>query len=720
MSIDPTDPKNDDPQDDDLGFGAFGGSDNTGFDYAAFEESIADADEEEDDQLTDPGMVEEQVESRPTIDLRRVPQDDATYDIRELGKYTVVTIRGRVNESFPGEAIGNKLRGAVVFDLTEVDRITSFGVRAWLQMLDLAKMREAVFVRASPAVVNQVTMMRNFCGPARIHSLVAPYACENCGNEFGVTYEAVADKTALRARNPLTIECPECRNGAELDEDPWVFFGIDEQLLEEIPDELGKVLENLGDRPNHAPIEKAIVDDTTRVRFNGMVDGSTRLQRAFSGLEGKIVVDLRTATGVDDAGIAGLANHFGRLDPAITAVDIEGCPVGLLEKLLASPQEVIKVRSVVAQVFSEQRNLSRPVVIDIRRHRQTLSEGRIPDLDIPWRDEPIRLEGMEHVQKLAQLTSEEKTKAATPVPVAPPTDGATSGAAKGGAIASVVVLAAAGALLLVVLLVGMFFFMQGPGTPDESVVKTPDVAAPVAASKDGEWSTGGLLPPDWSERAVVEEGDVLKLAGIGNGAAVTDALEEARKVALGRLLANAEKTIATHHASDALAPEGPARQEAIARWNNAASSLPLKREQDASRRTSDGRYEVAAQYVITKTELDAFLETFGKTAAFRGLTFASRPPWAEPGLRVVERASYISSGESGDLLKTIGGKSVTSLEQFEETANPAYERLAPGATLMMVLDRDGNEVNVAFPKRRAETPAPPALDGVPQLNLKNP
>ena len=95
----------------------------------------------EDETLTDPGMVEEQVQSRATIDLRRIPQDDATHEIRELGRFLVLTIRGRVNESFPGATIGEKLTAPVVFDLTEVDRITSFGVRSWLQMFDVFKAR---------------------------------------------------------------------------------------------------------------------------------------------------------------------------------------------------------------------------------------------------------------------------------------------------------------------------------------------------------------------------------------------------------------------------------------------------------------------------------------------------------------------------------------------------------------------------------------------------
>lgn len=442
MAVDPHEPN--DPRDDE----AFAfGNEGSGFDYTAFEDSLGEAPDEtsrEDETLTDPGMVEEQVQSRATIDLRRIPQDDATHEIRELGRFLVLTIRGRVNESFPGATIGEKLTAPVVFDLTEVDRITSFGVRSWLQMFDAASLTEAYFVRASPAVVNQVTMMRNFCGPAKIHSLVAPYLCESCGNEFGVTYDAVADRTALRARNPFVVECPQCRSSAELDEDPWVFFGIDEQLLQEVPPDLQKVVDNLGERPTHAPIEKSLVDDTTRIRFNGAVDGSSRFQSAFAGLEGPIAVDLRTASSVDGAAVEALDAQLRRLDPSVPQALVEGCPLGLLEKLLADPPPRVTVRSVVTEAVSPQRDLRRPVIVDLERHADALRRGVTPDLDLPWHEDTLHLDGLELLGR-----------ACAPLPdeTSPPAVEAEAQVPRTGPPTSLILALLGGALLVLVALV---------------------------------------------------------------------------------------------------------------------------------------------------------------------------------------------------------------------------------------------------------------------------
>ncbi len=721
MPIDPNEPEIPDDGDD-FAFGDAGG---TGFNYAAFEESLQNS--EEEDRPTDPGMVEEQVQSRPTIDLRRVPQDDAVYEIRELGKFVVVTIRGRINESFAGDTLGEKLQGSIVFDLTEVDRITSFGVRAWLQMLNRARIREAYFVRASPAVVNQVTMMRNFCGPAKIHSLVAPYACEHCGNEFGVTYDAITDRTALRARNPFLVECPACRKAAELDEDPWVFFGIDEQLLEEVPTELQKVLDHLGDQPQHAPIEKAFIDDTTRIRFNGVVDGSTRFSRAFTGLEGPIVVDLRTAASVTPEAIQILFKHLSELDPAITSAQIEGCPIPLLELLLASSPDRVTVRSVTTDVISDRRDMRRPVVIDLKRHGTALSRGRVPDLDIPWRDEPIRLEGMDLLTQAAQRvqatpppapTSSRTASSASPeakdqsaAPGSPPRTRSSLPLLLVGGVGLVAVAAA-----VVLVLGSAIFFTQAPADPAP--------AAPEPAVAESAWSTGGLLPPAWAEQPVSQQGDAFLLSGIGIGDSLSEALVHARQSALRRLLPLAEQAV-TVPPDDALPAAGPERDAAEARWVGIASTLPLERVQDASRINGTSR-EVAIQYRLPKAAFDALMAPYNQTGTFRGLSFVSRPPWAPPGLRLT--ASTVPEAQVGDLLVSIGGQPINAVAELETKARAAFDALPPGGKLVVVLSRGGQPVEVTLTKPRPRAvpqlepkPAPEPADRlVPELNLPPP
>ena len=46
---------------------------------------------------------------------------------------------GRLTEAFKGAALAKELEGQVIFDLSGVERITSFGVREWLQMMQAAE-----------------------------------------------------------------------------------------------------------------------------------------------------------------------------------------------------------------------------------------------------------------------------------------------------------------------------------------------------------------------------------------------------------------------------------------------------------------------------------------------------------------------------------------------------------------------------------------------------
>ena len=364
------------------------------FDYSSFEASLEQHNPQKTPEAAPPPRADA-VQQRKTIDVAAIPKDDAVYDIRRLGTFQVVTIRGQLNESFKGRVVGSQLQGPALFDLTEVDRVTSFGVRSWLEMLEVSRMTFAAFVRASPAVINQITMMRNFCGSAKLQSLVAPYACASCGNGFGVPFDAIADRTILRSRNPPKVLCPECRSAAEIDEDPWVYFDLDDHLLDKISPDLQQVLDHLGDGPRRPPVEKAISGDITRLRLNGKVDASSRLQRAFGGLEGKVVLDLRTLTHIDLGGVDNLFGHLGRLPDEVSELIVEGAPVPMVQRLFDNRPPRVYVRSVATTVRSLARPLKRRLCVDLKRNQAALRAQQPPDLDLPWRDDPIELEGRE-------------------------------------------------------------------------------------------------------------------------------------------------------------------------------------------------------------------------------------------------------------------------------------------------------------------------------------
>jgi hypothetical protein len=724
---------------------AFAGGEGVRFDYSAFEQTM-DQSRATGPEITAPARPPppppDQVQKRRTIDEQSIPKDDAVYEIRQLGSYHIVTVRGQLNESFPGRNIGNQLHGPTLFDLTEVDRVTSFGVRAWLEMLETARLPFAAFVRASPAIVNQITMMRNFCGMARIHSLVAPYACPRCGSGFGVPFEALEDRTILRSRNPPKVVCPECRGPAEMDEDPWVYFDLDDHLLDNIDNELQQVLVHMGDGPRRPPIEKSIVGETTRVRINGAVSGSNRLQRAFGGLEGKCVLDLRAVTELDYAGIDNLLQRLGHLPEEVTRLSIEGAPLPLVQRLLDERPERVMVNSVVTTVRSLARPLRRRLCVDLKRNRAALREQRVPELDLPWRDDPMELEGQDVLaQALLLLPDDGNTSTSLssmpsvqrmpsyasqvmPVAVQPSPLRSTRPKIPWLALISVASVMFA-AVFLVTLAITLFVqnregLEPQPG-PLAQTVLTNALHPPALSVPSEGWSTGGALPPAWSELDLAESNGTILVVGRGESALAEQALSAAREQALDRLMLVLARELRLPFSDEELVAStegGPAREAALANWRIASAPLMLTRVQDAARRNERG-YEVVAQYSVSRDELDAFSLRYTQQVAFRGLTVAPSAPWSPPGLRLIRRESYIRSVEPGDTLKSIGGTPVATLEDFQVVAENAYLSLEEGGTLPFTFDRGGQPVITTIYKPKTQKEPVQAQGNRPTLFKKD-
>ncbi|HHO51610.1 MAG TPA: hypothetical protein ENK18_12230 [Deltaproteobacteria bacterium] len=670
------------------------------FDYRSFEERLDGLVALESSRISTPRGASQWEQPavdgpvrRATLDLRALPRDDAAFSLRELGGFTVLTVRGRINETFPGSQIGAKLRGRIVFDLTEVDRVTSFGVRSWLQMLDEAVIDEAYICRASPAVVHQITMMRSFCGPARIVSILAPYACGACGAEFGVSYHALEDRAVLLGRSPLRVSCPGCDQPVGMDEDPWVFFGLDEQLVAHVPSDLAAVIQDLAEAPRHAPIEKSMNGSTTAIQFHGNITAATRFQHAFQGLEGEVSLDLRSARDLTADGLMALLGRLHRLPRDVTSVTIEGATVPLIQALLTDRPALVGVRSVttVAVHASGQR---RNVTIDLEREGAALRRGDPLELELPWSAAETTIEGLPLLKRAALVLSGSSASAGAPVGPRLTLLWRLAVVLGVGAVGFGAVVVGFGLLLSAIPLV------LGRLSGDEA----PMIVA------DGRWSTGGVLPPGWVEVPVIEEGDQLMLAGRAIAPTVEEAARLARLDAAGYLM---EELVRRSEIDGGIKPppsrESPAWELVLARFvDTTSSTLPMVRSEEAARRVGD-QIEVVARYSVPLEQLEALALAPGRSASFKGITVTQAPVWLEPGLIVTKTESYIKEIRPGARLEWIGSRAVDTLEAFEAATRSEWRHLPAGKTLYLIFEQDGGDATLPLSKpRRALLPAPDA------------
>ena len=107
-----------------------------------------------------------------------------SWRIKERPGFTSVEFFGEVDENADFTELRRRLRGQVVFNLAEVRRINSCGVREWVNFVrELPDVGELVFSHCSPAIITQLNMIYNFRGSASVRSFFAPYICESCNRE---------------------------------------------------------------------------------------------------------------------------------------------------------------------------------------------------------------------------------------------------------------------------------------------------------------------------------------------------------------------------------------------------------------------------------------------------------------------------------------------------------------------------------------------------------
>ena len=309
--------------------------------------------------------------------------------LRRVGNVTVLTLQGEISEQFDGLEMGRRLRGEVVVDLSQVERITSFGVREWLTMLRELYATRLTFARCSEPFVNQLSMIRSFCGTGRIASFFAPYACTSCGTQFSALYDAVDDQASVRHRNPAPVCCPRCGELGQFDDDPDVYLSLEHHLLTELEPQVALALGQL-DELGGAPIRKAVVGQETWITLATRLDSGVRLQRALEGLEGTVVFDLSAVPESSEQGRERFLTRILGLGAEVHQVRLVGCSFELLESVLNAAARLplddrIAVVSVRVPVYRENGSLRRVLVdLSVPSNVMALRLGQLPPVVPDW------------------------------------------------------------------------------------------------------------------------------------------------------------------------------------------------------------------------------------------------------------------------------------------------------------------------------------------------
>lgn len=153
-----------------------------------------------------------------------------TWRIEEDAGITTVTFIGEIDENADLSALRARLAGTVVFDLENIRRINSCGVREWVNFVrELPEVEELTFIRCSPVTVYQLNMIYNFRGPATIKSIYAPYICENCDTEEDGFIDLESQYPDGNIGAMPELRCSQCDEPMEFDDIPdrYLSFLVD-------------------------------------------------------------------------------------------------------------------------------------------------------------------------------------------------------------------------------------------------------------------------------------------------------------------------------------------------------------------------------------------------------------------------------------------------------------------------------------------------------------
>jgi anti-anti-sigma regulatory factor/predicted Fe-Mo cluster-binding NifX family protein len=261
------------------------------------------------------------------------------------GGITLFKLAGTIDEQFEGKKIASGVKGGtLILDLAEIERISSFGIREWVDFITSvsSKVSSLWFVECAPKVVDQFNMVANFGGAGHLVSFYAPYRCDYCDDDRRRLVQVAQDWEELRTGKLPERVCESCGNAEYFDEDPLTFFSFlqSHPPVPVAPD----VAAFLATRLNYSAdagarklkIEKAIDGRATYLKLSGDLDGSFPREKIADGAEGDVIFDLGGIGKIDPAGAAEWRQMMLQIAAPSERIVIVGAPAAFVERLTKS------------------------------------------------------------------------------------------------------------------------------------------------------------------------------------------------------------------------------------------------------------------------------------------------------------------------------------------------------------------------------------------------
>ena len=149
-----------------------------------------------------------------------------TVNKQESSQGLKVELNGTIEENVNFDQLIGPFEGELVVKCRGITRINSVGVKTWIRYFQNLKTQGKVFrfTECPHSVIEQLNMISNFACGGEVVSVLLPFSCMKCQNEFVANCPTVE----LKARNlkipEVKCEKPDC--AAVFDDDPeeYLYF----------------------------------------------------------------------------------------------------------------------------------------------------------------------------------------------------------------------------------------------------------------------------------------------------------------------------------------------------------------------------------------------------------------------------------------------------------------------------------------------------------------
>jgi serine/threonine protein kinase len=250
---------------------------------------------------------------------------------------SLLRLGGAIDEFFDRDRLLEAAAvGTVIMDMGGITKVTSAGLRAWIDAVSRPLPGELFFVNCPPAVTAQFNMVQGFHGSGHLLSFYLPYLCPACDHAHEVLIDVARQFEVVRERCPPVVACPACQTPMTFDDAPESYFKHAATAGPvKVPPLVDAVLTDTA--PGYLPsaqIEKDFDEERTVLWFSGALDGNINLKRVTDGIDRDVLVVFDDLEVVSEQGAQQFASLTARTDLALTVARV---PTVMLAQAATSP-----------------------------------------------------------------------------------------------------------------------------------------------------------------------------------------------------------------------------------------------------------------------------------------------------------------------------------------------------------------------------------------------